>query len=73
MGHPQTPVKQYCEGCNGLKVEMYGHDTQIHNILAVLQFGNLKPDFGKKCSSSSQASQPETESKEEGPEGASRG
>lgn len=51
---------------------MYGHDTQIYNILAVLQLENLKPDFGKKCLSSSQAAQPKTESKGEGPMGTSR-
>lgn len=49
---------------------MYGHDTQVYNILAVLQFGNLKPDFGKKRFSPSQAVQPKTESKGEGPGGA---
>ena len=51
---------------------MYGHDTQIYNILAVLQFENLKPDFGKKYFSSSQAAQPKTESEGEGPMGTSR-
>lgn len=51
---------------------MYGHDTQIYNILAVLQLENLNPDFGKKCLSSSQATEPKRESKGEGPMGASR-
>lgn len=55
-----------------MKIKIYGHDTQIYNILPVLQFENLKPDFGKQCYSSSQAAQPKTEFKGEGPVGASR-
>lgn len=68
----KTPIKQYYAGCNILKIKMYGHDTQIYNTLAVLQFENRKPDFGKKCFSPSQEAQPRPKSKEEGPVGASR-
>lgn len=68
----QELVKQCCTGCNILNIKIYGHDTQIYNILAVLQFENPKPDFGKQCSSSSQGAQPKTEFKGESPVGASR-
>jgi hypothetical protein len=56
---PKTSCKTICEGCNILKIKTNGQDTQICNILAVLQFENLKPDFGKSYFFPSQAAEPE--------------
>lgn len=42
----------------------------MYNILAVVQFENLNPEFGKRCFSPCQAAQPKAESKGECPRGA---
>lgn len=43
----------------------------MYNILAVVQFENLNPEFGKRCFSPCQAAQPKAESKGECPRGGS--
>lgn len=48
-----------------LTIQMYEHDTQVYNILAILSFKNLKANFGKKCFLSHPSNT--TEYKGEGP------